>query len=151
MEYLSDGVAESLIHTLSRLPRLRVMARSSTFRYKAKADDPQQVGTELKVKAVLTGRLVRRGDRLVISTELVDVGTGAVLWGEQYDRSLSDILVLQEEIARRISENLRLKLSGSEQSQLGRRTTVGRHRLRAVLEGSVVAGAPDGGGRTRGP
>lgn len=123
LEYLSDGIAESLIHTLSRLPRLRVMARSAVFRYKGKSDDPQQVGQELKVKAVLTGRLVHRGDRLVISTELVDVGTGAVLWGEEYDRSFSDILVLQDEIVRRISDNLRLKLSGEEQTQLTRRPT----------------------------
>jgi serine/threonine protein kinase/tetratricopeptide (TPR) repeat protein len=123
MEYLSDGIAESLINSLSRLPRLRVMARSTVFRFKGKADDPQQIGGELKVKAVLAGRLVRRGDRLVVSTELVDVGTGAVLWGEQYDRSFSDILLLQQEIVRRISDNLRLKLSEPEQSQLARRPT----------------------------
>jgi tetratricopeptide (TPR) repeat protein len=98
------------------------------------------VGQELKVKAVLAGRLVHRGDRLVVSTELVDVGTGAVLWGEEYDRGSSDILVLQEEIVRRISDNLRLKLSGEEETRLTRRPTADVSAYEQYLRGRWYLG-----------
>ncbi|HEV7843274.1 MAG TPA: serine/threonine-protein kinase, partial [Pyrinomonadaceae bacterium] len=111
-EYLSDGITESLINSLSQLPNLKVIARSSVFRYKGKEVDPQVVGRELGVRAVLTGRVVQLGDNLTIQTELVDVATQTRLWGENYTRKVSDIIPLQDEISREISDKLRLKLSG---------------------------------------
>jgi len=122
-EYLSDGITESLINSLSQLPNLKVIARSSVFRYKGKEIDPQTVGRDLGVGAVLTGRVVQKGDRLSIQTELVDVATQTRLWGENYDRRVSDIIALQDEISREISEKLRLKLSGKEREQLAKRYT----------------------------
>ncbi len=122
-EYLSDGLTESLINSLSELPNLKVIARSSVFRYKGKEVDPQTVGRELGVHAVLTGRVVRVNDDLVIETELVDVDTQTRLWGERYSRKLSDIIALQDDISREISEKLRLKLSGEERKQLAKRYT----------------------------
>jgi serine/threonine protein kinase len=102
-EYLSDGLTESIINSLSRLPKLRVMARSTVFRYKGQITDPQKVGSELNVRAVLTGRVVQRGDLLTVGAELVDVADGWRLWGEQYNRKLADVLTVQEEIANEIS------------------------------------------------
>jgi eukaryotic-like serine/threonine-protein kinase len=122
-EYLSDGITESIINSLSRLPRLRVMARSTVFRYKGREVDPREVGDELGVRAVLTGRLQLFGERLMIGTELVDAFDGAQLWGEQYNRRLSDIFAVQEEIAREISDKLQLKLSGEEKRRLTKRYT----------------------------
>jgi eukaryotic-like serine/threonine-protein kinase len=122
-EYLSDGITESLINSLSQLPNLKVIARSSVFRYKGKEVDPQIVGHELGVRAVLTGRVVKFGDNLMIQTELVDVATQTRLWGENFTRKVSDIIALQEEISREISNNLRLKLSGEERKQLTKRYT----------------------------
>jgi serine/threonine-protein kinase len=122
-EYLSDGITESLINSLSQLPNLKVIARSSVFRYKGKEIDPQTVGRELGVRAVLTGRVVQLSDRLIIQTELVDVDTQTRLWGENYNRKVSDIIALQDEISREISEKLRLKLSGKEKEQLSKRYT----------------------------
>ena len=121
-EYLSDGIGESLIDNLSRLPNLRVMSWSSVFRYKGAAIDPQLVGRELNVGAVLTGRIVPRGDLLAISVELVDPADNGHIWGERYNGRLSDILSLQEEIAEAITENLRLRLTGKEKKQLKRPT-----------------------------
>jgi serine/threonine-protein kinase len=123
MEYLSDGITESLINSLSQLPNLKVIARSSVFRYKGKEVDPQMVGRELGVRAVLTGRVVQIGDNLTIQTELVDVATQTRLWGENYTRKVSDIISLQDEISREISDKLRLKLSGEEKKQLAKRYT----------------------------
>ena len=122
-EYLTDGITESLINSLSQLPRLRVMARTTVFRYKGQAVDPQKVGRELGVRAVLTGRVLQRGDTLNVQADLVDVTDGSQLWGEQYNRKLADILVVQEEISREISEKLRLRLSGEEKKQLAKRYT----------------------------
>ena len=122
-EYLSDGLTESLINSLSQLPNLKVIARSSVFRYKGREVDPQMVGRELNVRAVLTGRVVQLGDSLIIQTELVDVATQTRLWGENYTRKVSDIIALQDEISREISEKLRLKLSGEERKQLAKRYT----------------------------
>src|SRR5438552_255801 len=123
MEYLCDGIAESIINSLSQLPKLRVMARSTVFRYKGKEVDPQRVGRELNVDAVLTGRVIQRGDTLIIKTELVDVADGSQLWGEQYNRKLSDIFAVEEEIANQISEKLRMKLTGEEKKRLTKRHT----------------------------
>lgn len=134
-EYLSDGITESIINSLAQLPQLRVMARSTVFRYKGREVDPQEVGRELNVRAVLVGRVLRLDDRLVIKTELVDTTDGAQLWGEQYNRSPSDIFVVQEEIARDITETLRLKLSGEQKKRLTKRYTENTEAYRAYLQG----------------
>ena len=113
-EYLSDGLAESLIYRLSQLPNLKVSPTSSVFHYKGRDIDPVKVGRELGVNAVLSGRIVQRGDNLTISAELVDVRYNKLLWGEQYERKISELLATQREIAREIVEKLRLKVSGQE-------------------------------------
>jgi TolB-like protein/Flp pilus assembly protein TadD len=113
-EYLSDGLAESLIYRLSQLPNLKVSPPSSVFRYKGKETDPIKVGGDLGVRAVLSGRITQRGDNLIISSELTDVRYSKLLWGEQYERTMSDLLQTQREIAREIVEKLRLKVAGEE-------------------------------------
>ena len=123
MEYLSDGITESLIDSLSRLPRLRVMARSTVFRFKDRRADPRSVGSDLRVRVVLTGTVAQRGDRLVVGMELVDVADGSRLWGEQYDRKLSDLYALPADLATAVSQRLRLRLSGKEQKRLSKRYT----------------------------
>ncbi len=134
-EYLSDGIAESIIHSLSKLPRLRVMARSTISRYRGRECDPQTVSRELGVRAVLTGRVFHRGEVLVVKTELVDGRDGSQIWGENYSRKLSDILALEEEIAREISEKLRLKVTGDEARALTRRATESTEAYRLYLRG----------------
>ena len=134
-EYLSDGITESIINSLSRLPRLRVMARSTVFRYKGREIDAEDVGHELKVGAVLMGRVLLFGDHLIIRTELVEVGSGRQLWGEQYNRKPKDILAVQEEIATEISEKLRLKLTERERSILTRRYTEKTEAYQAYMKG----------------
>src|SRR5207249_8693864 len=114
-EYLSDGITESLINKLSQLPNMKVMSRSSVCRYKGREIDAQTIGRELSVRAVLTGRVVQRDDQLSISIELVDARDNSHIWGEQYNRKLSDILVIQEAISRDVSEKLRSRLTGEEQ------------------------------------
>lgn len=135
MEYLSDGITESLIFSLSRLPKLRVMARSTVFRYKGRETDPQVVGQELDVRAVMTGRVLQIGDNLIIGAELVDVTDGSNMWGEQYSRKLSDILALQEEISRDITDKLSLKLSGKEKQKLAKRHTENTEAYELYLKG----------------
>ena len=122
-EYLSDGITESIINTLSRLPKLRVMARSTVFRYKGKEVDPQQVGFDLGIRSVMMGRLRLHNDDLLIQAELIDVADGSQLWGEQYKAKLSDVLSVQEEIATEISAKLRLKLTSVEKKSLKKRHT----------------------------
>ena len=134
-EYLSDGITESIIHSLSRLPNLRVMARSTLSRYKGREIDPQVVGEELKVRAVLTGRVFHRGDSLVIKTELVDVRDGSLIWGENYNRNFADILALEEDIAREISGKLRVKVTGEDAWRLARRATEDPEAYRLYLKG----------------
>jgi serine/threonine protein kinase len=123
MDYLSDGVTEGVINTLCRVPQLRVMARSAVFRYKGRSDDPQKIGEDLHVRAVLTGRLVERGETLKLEAELMDVSTGSQLWGEQYSRKLSDAAGLEQEIATDISEKLQLRLSAEEKNNLAQHPT----------------------------
>jgi eukaryotic-like serine/threonine-protein kinase len=123
MDYLSDGITESLIHQLSQLLGLRVMARSTVFRYKGRDVDAREAGRALKVRAVLTGWLHQRGGRLVLWTELIDVRDGARLWGEHYDRDLAELMAVEESIAREIAEALRLRLTGEQALRLGRRRT----------------------------
>jgi eukaryotic-like serine/threonine-protein kinase len=122
-EYLSDGITESLINSLSQLGRLKVLARSTVFRYKGRKDDPLALGRELNVGAVLTGRIFQRGDTLVIAAELVDVKKGWQLWGERYKRKPDDIFEVQEEIAKVIFDKLRVKLRPSEEMKLVQRYT----------------------------
>jgi TolB-like protein/Tfp pilus assembly protein PilF len=122
-EYLSDGLSDIIINNLSQLPGLKVIALNSVLRYKGKETDPQELGRRLNVRAVLMSRLVQRGDELSISTELIDVRDNRRLWGQQYNRKLADIAVVQTEIAQQISENLRLRLSGDEKQRLTKRYT----------------------------
>ena len=122
-EYLSDGITDSLINSLSQVRKLRVVPRSLVFRYKGQDADPQEVGRTLSVRAVLSGRVMHRGDTLRIGAELLDVARVAQIWGAQYDRKFADIFAVQEEIAREISEKLRLRLSGEEKKRLKGCTT----------------------------
>jgi eukaryotic-like serine/threonine-protein kinase len=135
MEYLSDGISESLINSLSQLQRLRVTARTTAFRYKGKEIDPQRVGRELDVRAVLMGRVRQLGDSLNIQVDLVDVTTGAQLWGEEYNRKVSDILAVKQDISREITDKLRLKLTGDEQKQITRRDTTNAEAYQSYLRG----------------
>ena len=134
-EYLSDGITESIINSLSHLPKLRVMARSTVFRYKSQTTDPQRVGNELNVRAVLTGRVAQRGDLLNIGTELVDVANGWRLWGEQYNRKLADVVAIQEEIAQEISDRLRLSFTGSDKKRLSKKPTLDAQAYQDYLRG----------------
>src|SRR5262249_14223098 len=122
-EYLSDGITENLINSLSKLPKLRVVPRTLVLSYKNREMDPRKVGQDLHVRTILTGRVVHRGDSLNIQTELVDVGEVSQLWGQQYDRKFTDILAIQEDIAKQISEKLHLRPSGEEQRRLAKRAT----------------------------
>jgi serine/threonine protein kinase/tetratricopeptide (TPR) repeat protein len=134
-EYLGDGIAGSLINILATIPKLRVMAQSTVFRYKGRAIDPQAVGRELNVRAVLSGRIMQSGGALRIGTELVDVATGSRLWGGQYDRKPGDIFAIQDEISNEISEKLRLKLTRAEKKRLTKRLTVDAEAYRLYLKG----------------
>jgi serine/threonine protein kinase/Tfp pilus assembly protein PilF len=145
LEYLSDGITESIINSLSQLPKLRVMARSTVFRYKHQSTsplegageppDPVRVGTELGVQAVMTGRVGLRNDQLVIRTELVDTADGALIWGEHYSRTLSAIFALEEEISHEISSKLRVKLTGAQKKKLVRRYTENTEAYQLYLKG----------------
>lgn len=134
-EYLSDGIAESITRSLSQLPNLKVMSRNAVFRFKHKNMDPQEVGRNLKVGAVLAGRLVKQGDRLIIKTELIDVADGSQLWGAEYDNTLSDIFSVQEEISRKISEKLRVRLTGKDEEKLAKRYTKDAEAYGLYLKG----------------
>ena len=134
-EYLSDGVTESIINSLTQLPNLKVIARSSVFRYKGKETDPLTAGKELGVRAVLTGRVLQRGDSLTISTELLDVRDNKQLWGEQYSEKISDLLSVQREIASKITANLRLKLSGEQQNLVAKHYTDNPEAYQLYLKG----------------
>jgi serine/threonine protein kinase/Tfp pilus assembly protein PilF len=135
MEYLSDGITESIINSLSQLPSLRVVPRSTVFRYKGQPVDPQQAGEELGVRAVLSGRVLQLGDSLIVKTELVDVANQSQLWGEQYRRRITDIFALQEEISQEISEKLRLQLTGEERQRLVKRHTDNTEAYHLYLKG----------------
>src|SRR5882724_1513214 len=135
-EYLSDGITESIINHLSQLPNLRVIPRSTVFHYKGKEADPQPVGHELGVRTVLIGRIIQRGDNLTVRTELVDVENNRQLWGEQYDRKVSDLLALQTEISEEISNKLRLRwLTKTERQQITRNYTENTEAYQLYLKG----------------
>jgi len=134
-DYLSDGITESIISNLSQLPQLKVMARSTVSRFKGKEIDPQKIGQDLNVRAVLTGRLLQQGESLVIRTELVNVDDGAQLWGAEYSRKISDVLAVQQDISREISERLRLRLTGEEKKRLTGRDSTNAEAYRFYLRG----------------
>ena len=139
IDYLSDGITESIIHSLSQLSQLKVMARSTVFQYKGKDVDPRKVGHDLGVGAVVMGRLLQQGDKLTIQTELVNVSDGTELWGQQYNRKVADVFAVQEEIAKEISEKLRLKLSGAERQQLAKRSTENLKAFQYYMQGLSFA------------
>jgi TolB-like protein len=122
-DYLVDGLAEGIINALSRLPALRVLARSTVFRYRGKPVDCRALGRKLSVGAVLSGRVSQRGDELMIGTELVEVQSGCLIWGEHFSRKLSDVLLIEAELSAKISEKLRSELAGKANAT----TTARRH------------------------
>jgi eukaryotic-like serine/threonine-protein kinase len=135
IDYLSDGITESIIHSLSQLSQLKVMARSTVFQYKGKQVDPRKVGHDLGVGSVVMGRLLQQGDNLTIQTELVNVSDGTELWGQRYNRKVADVFAVQEEIAKEISEKLRLRLSGAERRQLAKRPTENLKAFQYYMQG----------------
>jgi TolB-like protein/tetratricopeptide (TPR) repeat protein len=151
MDYLGEGISEEITNSLSRLPNLQVMARSTVSHYKLRQDDPQGVGHDLHVDAVLTGRVVEHGSELNVETELVNVATGAQLWGERYTRSANDVSLVQSEITRDIASQLRPQLSGTERESIAKVGTKdaeayqfylkGRYRLEKVTNEDYKAAA----------
>jgi TolB-like protein len=144
-EYLSDGITEGLIDSLSQIPNLAVMSRSSVFHYQGREVDPQVVAHDLKIEGVVTGRIVQRGDHLVISVELIDARNNHNLWGEQYDRKLADVLTVQDDITRAIAVKLRERLSGETAKEA---TKGGNERpggLSTLSERPVLLGEADTG------
>jgi serine/threonine-protein kinase len=138
-DYLSDGISDSIIDSLSQLPDLQVVARSTVNRYKGKNVDPLQVARELHVRGVVTGQLIRRGDTIVVRTALTDVGKGTQIWGQQFDRRLSDVLALQKELSEEISRQLRSRLSGEEKERLARRSADNSEAFQAYMKGRYFA------------
>lgn len=134
-EYMSDGITESLINSLSQLPDLKVIARTTSFRYKGQQIDAQKVGRDLHVDAVLTGRVIQQGENLIIQAELINAADGSQLWGKRFSRRLADIFSLQEEIAKEISEKLQLKLTGEDEKRLAKRYTENTEAYRLYLTG----------------
>jgi serine/threonine protein kinase/lipoprotein NlpI len=138
-EYLSDGIPESLINSLSRLSRIRVISRTTAFRYRGKEVDLPQIRSELKVRAVLTGRLSQRGDDFSVGVELVDAKDGSQIWGETYNRKLADVLAVQDEITRAIALKLALRISGDDQIRLQKRPTENIEAYHLYLKGRYFA------------
>jgi serine/threonine protein kinase/tetratricopeptide (TPR) repeat protein len=134
-EYLTDGITESLISSLSQLPQIKVMSRNSVFHFKGKDADPQTVASALHVRAVVTGRVTQRGDSLQISAELVDAKDNSQLWGGQFTRKMSDLSLMQQDIAKEISDSLRLKLSGEDKQRMAKRPTENGEAFRLYLLG----------------
>lgn len=134
-DYLADGITDSIINTLSLLPKVRIIPRSTAFRYRASDEDPMEIGRALGVRAVLTGRVLQVVDSLVFTTELIDVTNDAQVWGEQYRRELTDIFALQGEIAEEISTQLKLKLTGAQKKRLRKRYTDNTEAYQFYLKG----------------
>ncbi|MEO7507892.1 MAG: protein kinase [Pyrinomonadaceae bacterium] len=134
-DYLADGITESIINSLSVLPKMRVVPRSTAFRYQSSALEPIEIGRELGVRAIFTGRVLQVADSLVFTTELIDVVNESQIWGEQYRRKLTDIFALQNEIAEDISEKLKLRLTGAQKKQLQKRYTVNTEAYQYYLKG----------------
>ncbi len=146
MDYLSDGVSESIINNLSQLPGVKVISRSSAFKYKGKEIDPAQVARELSVQAIVTGRVTQRGDQLQVSAELVNVSDKTQMWGEQFNRRMVDALAMQNEISKQIAEKLKLRLTNAEQKQLTRDAEVNPQAYELLLKGRFeqVKGSVEG-------
>ncbi len=140
VEYLSDGMTDTLISSLSQLPNLNVKARSSVFRYKGKETSPQTIGRELNVQAIVNGRVAQRGDQLTLTLELVNAQTENVIWSEQYTRKSSDLVSLQTEIARDVLSKLKTKLSGADQQKLAKSYTTNPEAYQLYLKGSFHLG-----------
>ncbi|HEU5236722.1 MAG TPA: protein kinase, partial [Pyrinomonadaceae bacterium] len=135
IEYLSDGITESLINSLSQIPKLSVKARSSVFSYKGKNASPQQVAKDLAVQAILNGRVTQRGDQVIVNVELVNAQTGDQIWGEQYNRTMTDLLSLQSEIARDVSSKLQSRLTAPEEHQIAKNYTANPEAYQLYLRG----------------
>lgn len=135
MDYLSDGITETIINSLSQLPGLRVVPRSTVFRYKGREVDPREVGQTLGARAVLMGRVLQMGGRLIIATELVDIANDSQLWGERYNRQVSDVFEVQEEIAKEIADKLRIKLTDQQKKRLTRRHAENTESYQLYLKG----------------
>jgi TolB-like protein len=134
-EYLSDGLTESLISTLSQLPDLKVMARSTVFKFKGKEDDPQKIGQALQVSALLMGRITQHADNIGVQADLVSAADGSEMWGSHYESKLADITQVQGEITRDLSARLKIQVSGSQQQRLGQAGTTNPEAYRLYLEG----------------
>jgi len=134
-EYLSDGLAESLIYRLSQLSNLKVTPRSSAFRYKGQTIDAEKVGNDLGVDAVMSGRLTQRGDDLLISVDLIDIKNQKTIWGDQFQRKMSDLLATQSEIAAAIADKLQLRLSGNESKDIAKQYTSNNEAYQLYLQG----------------
>jgi TolB-like protein/Flp pilus assembly protein TadD len=134
-DYLCDGIPESIINSLSELPKLKVMSRNSVFHYKGKETDAQTVGKELKVQTLLTGRVRQHGDSLTVGVELINAQDNSQMWGQQYNRKLADVFAVQEEIAKEVSEKLRLKLTAAERQQLAKRPTENLKAFQYYMQG----------------
>jgi TolB-like protein/Tfp pilus assembly protein PilF len=134
-EYLSDGLTESLIGTLSQLPNLKVMARSTVFRFKGNQEDPRQIGETLKVAAVLVGRITQRGDEVSVQADLVNTSDGSEMWGSHYTRKMADITQVQSDITRDVSNRLSEHVSIAEQQHMGNAGTTNAEAYRLYLEG----------------
>jgi TolB-like protein/Tfp pilus assembly protein PilF len=135
IEYLTDGMTETLINNLSQIPNLSVKARSSVFHYKGKAITPQQIANDLKVQAILNGRVIQRGDNLMLNLEMVDVQTGDQIWGERYDRKMTDLVTLQSDIARDVSTKLRARLSRADETKVAKTYTANPEAYQLYLQG----------------
>jgi serine/threonine protein kinase/tetratricopeptide (TPR) repeat protein len=139
IEYLSEGMTETLINSLSQIPNLSVKARSSVFRYKGRESDLRTVGKELGVQAILNGRLVMRGDQLTLNVELIDVQTENTIWGNRYERKLSDLVKLQSDVAHDVSGHLKSKLSGAEEAKVTKSYTTNPKALELYLKGRYLS------------
>ena len=137
-EYLSDGLAEQLINSLSQLPKLRVIARTTAFAYKGKSIDLAKLGKDLRVRTVLMGKVVERGDSLVVQVDLVGTEDGSELWGQQFSRKASELQSVEEEIVRRVGDKLRVKLSGEEQERLAKRYTENSEAYHLYVQGRYL-------------
>jgi TolB-like protein/Tfp pilus assembly protein PilF len=138
-DYLCDGIPENIINSLSELPKLKVMSRNSVFHYKGKEMDIPTVARELKVQTLLTGQVRQRGDNLTVGVQLINGQDSTQVWGQQYNRKVADVFAVQEEIAREISDKLRLKLSGAEQEQLAKRPTENLKAFQYYMQGRAAA------------
>ena len=134
-DFVSDGLTESLIASLAHVPELKVKSRNSVFRYKGKEVDAQQVGKDLTVDAILTGRLVQRGDTIQVTADLTNVQDNTEIWGGHYERKASDIISLQEQIAGEIAEKLRSKMSGAEKQQVTKQGTQNAEAYQLYVKG----------------